>query len=229
MNIGIFQDAAFSLLSIVHHCPALAIRQRALRCFERFILTFDDAGQIAFIRMMFHDLDRPGSTKRDNSKASNCLGWLVDFFRNRLAKSSSVDFCRETPSMISMSCYLPDAEETDLLERRDLYLAALNLARYVGLSRRRLNLSTGLLKGLNESFVQPFGKALELSIAHYKLEIANGEREEQAARADSRPLDDMFFGRMDLCKNALLTFDLMHSLLSHVSEVIGAALDAREN
>ena len=95
------------------------------------------------------------------------------------------------------------------------------------MSQRRLQLPVGLYKGLNDAFVQPFGKALELSFAHYKLEISNGEREEQAARSDNRELDDMSLNKIEVCKNALVTFNLMLSLLSHVSEVIGPILDAR--
>ena len=114
----VFQDGAFALLTVMQYCSVLAIRQHALRCLERFIRSFDDAGQLAFIRLMFHELDRPGSRRVDNSSSSNYLGWLIDYFRNRLACSWSADLVRETPSILSMSCFLPNAEQSDLLERR---------------------------------------------------------------------------------------------------------------
>jgi len=120
---------------------------------------------------------------------------------------------------------LPDGVETDLLEQMDAIMAALNLARYL-LLRDATDDASGValhLPALEEDFLEPLGRALKISTAHYELQLHKIQQQQQQQQQHD-VADAMAAVSPDQQKSvirlALNSFDLLGSVLARVGECL---------
>lgn len=125
-------------------------------------------------------------------------------------------------------CIIPNGVETDILQRHDLILAALNMLRFLTL--RDKNNDTKLwdyIDQIQENFLKPLREAIDCSRAQYKLEekriiekdkpqiecnISMAGGEDFTAMTKENRLQVLTIGRN--------TFDLIDSLMSRLHECI---------
>lgn len=117
---------------------------------------------------------------------------------------------------------LPQDVETDLLEHMDSIMSALNLARFL-LLRDSLNVS-GFAKQfplLQSQFMEPLGRALNLSRAHYELELSKVGGGISAICNVLLSLPEMSLDQQKLViKSAINSLDLLESVLARVAECL---------
>ena len=124
---------------------------------------------------------------------------------------------------------LPNGVETDLLEQMDAIMAALNLARYLLL--RDANDASGLrhhLLGLEEDFLEPLGRALKISRAHYELQLHKIQQQQHDVAQDVAGIINGLSAmpavspeqQKSVIRLALNSFDLLGSVLARVSECL---------
>ena len=124
--------------------------------------------------------------------------------------------------LLSRIWTLPQVVETDLLEQIDTVLSALNLARYL-LIRDKADASgfARHLPNLEAQFLQPLGKSLKLSRAHYELEL---HKSDSGVGGDFAVLMSMPHMSPDQKKSviraALNSLDLLESVLARVGECL---------
>jgi len=125
---------------------------------------------------------------------------------------------------------LPHGVETDLLEQMDAIMAALNLARYL-LLRDASNVSglTHHLPGLQENFLEPLGRALKISRAHYELQLHKIQQQQHDVTRDvaavvpglsAMPAVVTPDQQKSVIRLALNSFDLLGSVLARVGECL---------
>jgi hypothetical protein len=117
---------------------------------------------------------------------------------------------------------LPQEVETDLLEHMDSIMSALNLARFL-LLRDKLNVSgfTKQLPILDAQFMEPLARALNLSRAHYELELTKIGSGVSAMCNVLVSLPEMSLDQQkSVIKSALNSFDLLESVLARVAECL---------
>ncbi len=117
---------------------------------------------------------------------------------------------------------LPQDVETDLLEHMDAVMNALNLARFL-LLRDKLNTSgfTKHLPLLEAQFMEPLAKALNLSRAHYELELSKIGSGVSAMCNVLISLPEMSLDQQkSVVETALNSFDLLESVLARVAECL---------
>ena len=117
---------------------------------------------------------------------------------------------------------LPQDVETDLLEHMDAIMSALNLARFL-LLRDKLNAS-GFIKHLpvlEAHFMEPLTRALNLSRAHYELELSKIGSGVSAMCNVLISLPEMSLDQQkSVVETALNSFDLLESVLARVAECL---------
>jgi hypothetical protein len=117
---------------------------------------------------------------------------------------------------------LPQDVETDLLEHMDSIMSSLNLARFL-LLRDKLNASgfTKQLPILEVQFMEPLARALNLSRAHYELELTKIGSGVSAMCNVLVSLPEMSVDQQkSVIKSALNSFDLLESVLARVAECL---------
>jgi hypothetical protein len=117
---------------------------------------------------------------------------------------------------------LPQDVETDLLEHMDSIMSSLNLARFL-LIRDKLNASgfSQQLPILEVQFMEPLARALNLSRAHYELELSKIGSGVSAMCNVLVTLPEMSLDQQkSVMKSALSSFDLLESVLARVAECL---------
>lgn len=117
---------------------------------------------------------------------------------------------------------LPHDVETDLLEHMDPIMNGLNLARFL-LLRDKDNASgfTKHLPAFEADFMEPITRALNLSRAHYQLELSKVCHGVSAMCNALLALPEMPLDQQkSVIETALNSFDLLESVLSRVNECL---------
>ncbi|XP_071948066.1 glomulin-like [Antedon mediterranea] len=220
-----YMQIANLLITIMIRCPVDQLRKGAVSLLKPFIKKWEFKGRYQLLRKQLRESNHFGV-------AGYLIGILKDFVHETLQDTSSnswfigqhlVDLCQYVFD-------LPDGAESDILEQSDKIIAALNFLRYLTLRDKLEVNATGVwthLNDLDEHYLQPLHKGLDLSIAHYELKLE--EIQTKGAKKDDRL--NVSVGGQDLpampvaqqkevLKSAQFTFDLIASLLGRVGEVI---------
>ena len=140
---------------------------------------------------------------------------------------------------------MPDDFSSDLLDKNDLIFAALNFFRYVIISDPKEKNATrfwDILVVITENFLNPLHKAVELSRAHYKLELVKlkeiivskkmckGQQQRKTKDKsvvslkvlnDNGPMPEMTMEQEhNVIILALQNFDVLESVISRIKELI---------
>ncbi len=155
-------------------------------------------------------------------------------------RSSSSEIYKGTSlfQLLDPLCRLPNGVESNLLEIYDCLCSTLNLIRFIGLiDKRNVNRTlfwTERLNHLNETFVKPLRKSIDLARAHYKLEIKTKKEDktqQQQQQMDSEILVDnqplsmpSKQEQLEVLHSAITQFDILDCILSSLSDTFGGEL-----
>jgi hypothetical protein len=218
-----------SLIALMVYSPVESHRKRALHVFRRLIVAFDGAGRY---KMLVSILSQPAQHAGVQGLA---IGIYKDFmFTSALFQGSHLHRWLK----LAIKCALPDGVGTDLLEQNDTIFAALNAIRYACLKDHKAANETKLwdvMPYVRDQLLRPLHKALDLSRAHYKLELCKlRELKSGGGKGKGGPGVEVRIagGGNGLLPNlppdhkhrivllALQNFDLIESVLVRVEEIV---------
>lgn len=119
------------------------------------------------------------------------FGWLIDFYRKRLPLT--VEFIDELPWLLSVFCRI---STDNIVNDFDMHMATLNLLRMLVLNRHRYAIQKTLFDAVDQVYLVVLNDELMSASREYHL------------------IDD------DMYASALLSIELMHSVLLRVRELI---------
>ena len=225
-------------LSNVMICSTLEEhRQLALKVFKSYLYNFDTRGRYLII----YNITLMTSF---DSLAS----YVVTQYKEMLVENLKIERTNsefftgsKLTSMLKLFCKLPDGVETDLVESANRIVAVLNLLRFLILFDKKN--CTGIWNDVDEirsSYLEPLQKGLDLSKAHYQLELdscnrdaANGNKKRKS-EANSNVIEGNVSVTVDeqnlphlssaekikTLKSALTAFDMIECLLCRVNECL---------
>lgn len=247
LNMTTYQELFLNLVAVMTYAKAKRTRTLALGVFSRYFGFFDANGQMLIIRLIYYvfeqsesDGDESNGEKKSEWFFANkgICGYLIDQYRSYLNR----ELCRsniESPyfenitRMLALFTSLPRREETDFLDNYEQYMAALNLIRFlcmIRLNGRYTSLPSAVFNRVSKDFVEPMRKGLELSKAHYELDLKNCHNDQCAklqsvisngAQFDCIAIDAQ---KADVLKSAINSYDMMMSLVVRVSELLESCL-----
>lgn len=221
------QDLYLGLVNAMTYCRSKKIRRKSFQIFNDYLNLLVDKARLTVIRMIYHYVGEDSQANDRWCIAGNGIrGYMVDYYRGKLREElmagrtpSTVELYRGVYEsslcpMVSLFATLRDGEETDLLEYFDQYMAVLNLLRYVFLSSAAygLDLRISFVRRVKERFLDVLSRAVELSKAHYELDLNNVYKEEGRKKSSSE--------QITVLQQAVNSFDLLNSLIGRVNELV---------
>ena len=222
LSISCLDDPAHSevfqsLIDVAVLCNVREFKIFAVRLFRPYINKLQMDARYNFLRSLLSSVEHPG-----------VKGVVIDMIQDQIVlclNQNLPHFCHDNlGGLLSSIWKLPQDVETDLLEHMDPTMSSLNLARYL-LIRDKTNASgvADYLKVLETEFLEPLGKGLKLSKAHYELEL-------KKLNGDATTDEDNFLRKLrkempieeqkKAFSMALNSFDLMESVLARVVELL---------
>lgn len=216
-----------SLINIMIYSSVESHRKRALNIFKKLVASFDSNGRY---RILFSILSQP---KQHSGLQGLVIGLFKDYmFTNQVFLGTHLQ--RMIKSAINSS--LPDGVASDLLEQNDTIFATLNLIRFICLRDDKSKNESkiwDIVSLINENLLKPLHKAIDLSRAHYKLELCKLKEQRNEDNKNSANFEVRIAGNKNgLLPNlptdhkhriillALQNFDLIESVLVRVEEII---------
>ncbi|XP_076263701.1 glomulin-like isoform X1 [Rhynchophorus ferrugineus] len=203
------------------------IRKKALLVFEMYLKLFEIKGIYLIILNLVSIVEHGG-----------LIGFMITFFKtlmncefNKVENNLNTYF--KGPKLFNLLarfCLLKEKEETNLIDNSDQIISALNFLRYIALKdKSNVTKIWNFFPVLGETYFTPLRKALELSRAHYELEIKSTNEtklDECGNVSASVNVSGISLQKMDkdeklkVLKSSLTIFDVIDSLLSRVVEII---------
>ncbi|XP_067651422.1 glomulin-like isoform X1 [Haliotis asinina] len=224
-----YMNMISDMLAVMIHCPAKKLRQMCVQLLPVFIKCFITEGRYKLLHMIIASCEHSG-----------VQGFVTQILKEQIRDNL---LC-EVPERFFIGNYLdkilkllmklPDGPATDLLENSDRIISVLNLLRFLIIRDKPNQNITGIWTYFPKyeiEFLDAIRKGLDMSTAHYKLELTNL----QEAKGDQWPLpEDLDFSvcvggqslssmpkaqRMNVLQSALVTFDMTESLLVRLLEL----------
>lgn len=214
------------------------LRKTAVELLKKYIYVFDDKGRFILIKNLL-----------SNIKHSGLLGYLITIYKDLIIEHTdrheeSADYISFEQILINPICTLSNKVETDILTDADRILSSLNFIRYFAISNIYHKVKFDSHAGQVEStFLMPLRTALDMSRAHYKLEmdrVAKGiELPPSPVSSHSANNIDLNVevpnqipiteiskeSKLDMISKAFITFDMMESLMCRAHECIAIMND----
>lgn len=122
-----------------------------------------------------------------------------------------------------MFIHLDDKEKTDLLMNYDQIIAALNFIRFMAIldTSSKFRLNSNLWEHIEENYLAPLHKGIELTKAHHELELKRVKetRHNNKKRQFSVNTLDMK-EQQNVLTSAICSVDMMASLVFRVRELV---------
>uniref|UniRef100_A0A3B4VJJ2 Glomulin, FKBP associated protein b n=1 Tax=Seriola dumerili TaxID=41447 RepID=A0A3B4VJJ2_SERDU len=204
--------------SLLTDCPMQHLRESGLQVFQLFINKLDAEAKHKFFRCML--------------KVSNHAGvesYIVKNIKNQVEFSMKVrdDFL----SLLGLVLSLPQGAETDLLNSMDRIMESLNLLRYLLIRDKEPWSNTDVweeLGRMKDEYLKMLRVCISISRPYYSAEL-KALREDQKLKAKGFSYHS-FHTMNHLCcpppeardavlQSALVTFDLMESLIVRIEEI----------
>lgn len=215
-------EFCITLSNVIVYNQSEPIRKMALQILNNYIKAFEIKGVYLIISNLINELTHSG-----------LKGYLITFYKDVLGKEfqhneeDMSEYFKGSKlfSMLRKFCHLNEKEETNLMENSDQIVSSLNLLRYLAL--RDKNNTTqfwDFSKTLWDIYLEPLRKGIELSRAHYELEIENinkAQTTEVSVTVHGKGVARMEKEeKLNVLNSTLTAFDVMHSLLSRVIELL---------
>uniref|UniRef100_A0A0B7AJE7 Glomulin n=1 Tax=Arion vulgaris TaxID=1028688 RepID=A0A0B7AJE7_9EUPU len=233
------------LIHVMIKCPVKDHRTLATQIFPSLIGRFVVAGRYQIYQSILISSDHSGlkgylitllkNDINDNIKhvKSQGVSEIQDETSKDTTKSLSEYFSgKKFEKLLKLALVLQEKETTDMLENSNQIISALNLLRFLILADPpNLNM-TGFwdfLPVIDKDFLSPLRRGLDLSKAHYVLELdmmKGGNRDVRKDTEMSVAVEGMTLPmleekeKIDLLEKAVNTHHVMLSLLARVSELV---------
>ncbi|XP_030750108.1 glomulin-like isoform X1 [Sitophilus oryzae] len=201
------------------------IRKSALSIFESYLKLFEIKGVYLIITHLVPILTHGG-----------LIGFIITFYKNLLNEEFNRTECnineyfrgQKLLYILKKFCCLSEKEETNLVNNSDHIISCLNLLRYLAL-RDKKNVTNiwDFFSILEEIYLKPLRKGLELSRAHYDLEINNVKQEKLNKESIQTSVNVLGVDvnidkdeKLRILNSSLTVFDVIESLLSRLAELI---------
>ncbi|XP_077573036.1 glomulin, FKBP associated protein b [Stigmatopora nigra] len=235
MELKSFYDVKQSLLQVLTDCPMKHLRESGLKVFQIFINKQEPEAKYKFFRFLLKTSRHPGvegyivkNVKNQvefSMKPGNATNWFLG--------------CDFLP-LLGLVLSLPDGPETDILHNMDKIMESLNLLRYLLLRDNPLRNDPVVWEGVNktkEEYCKMLRVCISMSRAYYASQLSELRDEHKlkarAARAttstdmplQSGPVKQKKTSKMSpevqhqVVQCALVTFDLMESLIVRAEEI----------
>ncbi|XP_066256463.1 glomulin-like isoform X1 [Euwallacea similis] len=207
---------------IYNYCEKL--RKAAMQMFIQYLLRFEPKALYTILYNLLTTINHSGMK-----------GFLVTIYKDSLDKNFTkksedlLPFYRG-PKMFRLLrkfCHLEEMENTNIIDNSDQIISALNLIRYMILKDKdNITQLKDFVPVLEEIFLDPLRRGLELSKAHYDLEIHNINNEQSGNdEALSNAYGPEFpkmskLERLNFLKISRTVLDVISCLLVRVTEVI---------
>ena len=212
--------------------PARQYAPLTIGAYRALFQAFDPPSRYAFLRQQL------GKTPSAEDSYRTFLCTLVkdEFLRDYRSSSSAIYRGAALFQLLDQFCQLSKGVETDLMEIYDSLCSTLNFVRFIGLvDRRNVNrtlLWTDRLSHLNETFLKPLRKSIDIARAHYKLEIRNRAEDRSKPSISDTQLfvDDKPLvvpnrqEQLESLHHATTKFDILDCILSSLSDTFAGEL-----
>lgn len=209
------------LTNIIIYNDQELLRKNALNVLKMYLTLLDSRGVYQVTISLFNIVTHSG-----------LRGFLITYSKERINEgvlNQNLSLYFQGTKLLTLLkyyfCKLDRGEQTDLVQNLNQITAALNLLRFLAIiecSKAKIGLRQceSVLMG---QFMDPLRRALELSRAHYNLEI----KTVQDAIVNKTPTPGGMSPeeKLPLLSSSITAFDLMESLLCRVVELIDHKLD----
>ena len=217
--------------------PARQYAPLTIDAYRSLLRSFNPLGRYTFLRQQL------AKTVYTEGSYRTFLCTLVkdEFLYDYRSSSSAIYKGVTLFQLLDNLCCLPNGVESDLLEIYDCLCSTLNFVRFIGLiDKKNINrtlLWTEHLNHLNEIFLKPLRKSIDIARAHYKLEIRNkneegikeGNKQQQSMDTeilvDQKPLSmPSKQEQLETLHSAVTKFDMLDCILGSLSDTFGDQL-----
>ncbi|XP_065120758.2 glomulin, FKBP associated protein b [Paramisgurnus dabryanus] len=233
LQLKCFHEVPQSLVKIMTDCPIQHLKIKSLLVFQLFIEKLDGEAKHKFFRRVMKTSHHAG--------VESIIIKNIKKHMELLRKTGNKDGWFEGTRFISLlkdAIALPQGHETDLLHEMDRVMESLNILRYLLLLERKS--CTGIWTDLcdtADSYTKLLRVCLKMSKSYYGTELKNlrenkrikakefkeafGNRKVQSMIVNTEKLGSMPRDAQDkVLQCALVTYDLMESLVVHIEEII---------
>ena len=215
--------------------PARQYAPLTIGAYRALFRAFDPFGRYHFLRQQM--TKTPPS--EDSYRTFLCTLLKDEFLQDYRTGSSDIYKGSSLFQILDPLCRLPNGVESDLLEIFDSLCSSLNFVRFIGLIDKQANnrtlFWTDRLSHVNETFLKPLRKSIDIARAHYKLEIKNqfenrhkrhDEQQQQADKAeiliDDKPVSmPSRKEQLETLHSAVTKFDILDCILGSLSDTFG--------
>ncbi|XP_075935257.1 glomulin-like [Anarhichas minor] len=235
LELKSFYSVPQNLRQVLTDCPMQHLRESGLQVFQLFINKLDAEAKHKFFRCML--------------KTSNHAGvesYIVKNIRSQVEFAMKPGTANkgflgaEFLSLMGLVLSLPKGAQTDLLHSMDRIMESLNLLRYLLIRDTELRSATDVweeLSGIKEEYLKMLRVCIGRSRRHYSSELKalRGDqklraKEAREAARSTRVLKSMAVKHEEVSdmspevqhqvlQSALVTFDLMESLIVRIEEI----------
>lgn len=223
------QQAGEDSLQVMVTCNATDVRQAAVALLPLLLSRFDDSGR----NKMIHHLLKSSHHSGINSYV---IQLLKDEIHNMLSTGPINPHLvgSKLERLVEVVFALPSGVQSDLLEWSDMIMAALNFFRYLILRDEPQENVTGVwnfVPRIEKNYFGILRTALNMSRAHYNMELEKTRKGEYARRGSGEPEIDFTVGgqkmpslskeqQIQVLQTALHRFDMMESILARISDLL---------
>ncbi|CAL1593174.1 unnamed protein product [Knipowitschia caucasica] len=235
LELSIFCSVSQKLCCILRECPIKHLKENGLQILQLFIDKLNTEAKHKFFRCMLKTCHHSGIE-----------GFIVKHIRNEVEFSLKSEnenkwfLGPELSPLLGLVLGLPQGPETDLLNNMDKIIESLNLLRYLLLRGKELAIHTEVwteLCRLRDKYLKMLRVCLSLSRAYYTSELKSQledrklmAQEIRAAAKDKALLLKIKHKqervsslppevRHQVLESAMVTFDLMESLIFRIEEI----------
>ncbi|CAF0856426.1 unnamed protein product [Adineta ricciae] len=214
--------------------PARQYASLTIGAYRSLFQAFTPLGRYDFLRQQLAKT----SYREDSYRTFLCTLFKDEFLSDYRSGSSEIYKGALLFQLLDYLCRLPNGVESDLLEIYDCLCSSLNLIRFIGLvdkqSVNRTLFWSERLTALNETFMKPLRKSIQLARAHYKLEIRNknDDNNQQVQQPVNTEIlvDNMPLAmpnkqeQLETLHTAVTKFDVLDCILSSLSDTFAGEL-----
>ncbi|XP_056149423.1 glomulin, FKBP associated protein a [Lampris incognitus] len=227
LEIKVFISVPQNLVHVMTLCPELHLRRKGLKVLQLSIDKLDTEAKYKFFQCLFKVVNHSGVE-----------GYIIKNIKNQIdfsLKPGNGNEWFEGVHLLPLLCQvfcLPDGPETDLLQYLDRVMESLNLLRYLLIRDKVTENQTGIwteLYKIEDKFLQPLRIGVNMSRAHYEMELKNTvenkkskvkEESVLSVTVDNENLPNMTpESQMQALHSALHTFDMIESVLVRIEEI----------
>ncbi|KAH9490973.1 hypothetical protein Btru_032366 [Bulinus truncatus] len=224
------------IINTMINCPVRDHRTVATKVFPLFISRFNEGGRYQIYQSILATNSHSGLKGYTITLIKNDIAQHVHMVKSKEIQHNAFDDYftgKRLSKILKLALTLPEKETTDMLEHSDQIISCLNLIRFLVIADPKTSNFTGLwdfLSFVENDFLSPLRRGLDLSKAHYQLELNNTQDSKESDNHKGPEMSVSVGGmnlpamerreRLELLERALNTHHIMHSLLCRVVELI---------